>query len=230
MPTPKAFIFDLGNTLIHTQRAEPFQQRLEELGASRDLSEIQDAFDYTDRYFMKNYPGELGQDPAVFYGKYLSLMLAYLHVLNGTQEELYRLVFEKSPPRSSWIPYEETIPFLRELHARGSKVGLLTNWDLGARALLHQLGLDGFFQSIVVSSEIGAEKPSPKGFLLSLEELGVSPEEALYVGDNYYDDVKGANGVGMRAALLNRTKWHSSRMEGNYLDITSLSELLSLPL
>ena len=92
------------------------------------------------------------------------------------------------------------------------------------------MGLDGFFQSIVVSSEIGAEKPSPKGFLLSLEELGVSPEEALYVGDNYYDDVKGANGVGMRAALLNRTKWHSGRMEGNYLDITSLSELLSLPL
>ena len=63
----KAAIFDLGVTLIRTERSKPFQERLLELGVSRDEDEIQKAFDFSDKYFMKNYPGELGQDPKDFY-------------------------------------------------------------------------------------------------------------------------------------------------------------------
>lgn len=223
----KAAIFDLGNTLIHTERTGPFRQRLEELGVERSSQEIQDAFDFSDKHFMKNYPGELGQDPKDFYMKYLDLMLAYLHILEVSKEELYRNIFEKSPPRSVWVPYEETVPFLTELRRRGVRVGLLTNWDPGARDLLARLDLTRFFDSIVVSSEIQSEKPARKGFLQSLDELGIPPREAIYVGDNYYDDVVGANQVGMRAALLNRSSFQGGHMAGDYVDIHSLMDLLA---
>lgn len=223
----KAAVFDLGNTLIHTERTGPFCQRLKELGVERNGQEVQNAFDFSDRYFMKHYPGELGQDPKDFYMKYLDLMLAYLHILEVSKSELYQNIFAKSPPRSVWVPYEETLPFLTELRRRGVRVGLLTNWDLGARALLARLDLTRFFDSIVVSSEIQAEKPDQKGFLQSLNELGISAQEAIYVGDNYYDDVIGANQVGMQAALLNRSSFRGEHMAGDYVDIHSLMDLLA---
>ena len=111
----KAAIFDLGVTLIRTERVRPFQERLLELGVSRELDEIQKAFEFSDKYFMKNYPGELGQDPKDFYEKYLDLMLAFLKIFNVSKKELYTSIFEKCPPRSKWVPYEETIPFLKEM-------------------------------------------------------------------------------------------------------------------
>jgi len=222
----KAAIFDLGNTLIHTERTEPFRQRLVELGVEKNGCEIQDAFDFSDQHFMRNYPGELGQDPKDFYMKYLDLMLAYLHVLEISKQELYQNIFKKSPPRSVWVTYDETIPFLTELRRRGVQVGLLTNWDLGARTLLSKLDLIRFFDSIVVSSEIQSEKPAQKGFIQSLNELKVPASEAIYVGDNYYDDVIGANNVGMQAALLSRSSFKAEHKAGNYVDIHSLMELL----
>ena len=177
---------------------------------------------------MKNFPGELGQEPKVFYGKYLDLMLAYLHIFTISRQELYHNLFAKSPPRSKWVTYEETIPFLEEMQRCGVRLALLTNWGLDARDILRELGLYDYFESIVVSSEIHAEKPAAKGFLLSLENLGLKPEEAIYVGDNYYDDVVGANGVGMGAALINRSPFDSGKMAGDYQVIHSLGELLPL--
>lgn len=223
-----AAIFDLGVTLIRTERAKPFQERLLELGVSRDEDEIQKAFDFADKYFMKNYPGELGQDPKDFYEKYLDLMLAFLRIFTISKMELFKNVFEKSPPRSKWVPYEETIPFLKEMKDKGVRLGLLTNWGLDARDTLKAVGIAEFFESIVVSSEIGAEKPDAKGFLESLKQLGIKPEDAIYVGDNYYDDVVGANGVGMRAALINRSPFDTEYDSGNYIRIHSLTELLPM--
>ena len=221
----KAAIFDLGVTLIRTERSKPFQERLLELGVSRDEDEIQKAFDFSDKYFMKNYPGELGQDPKDFYGKYLDLMLAFLRIFTISKTDLFKNIFEKSPPRSKWVTYEETIPFLKEMKERGVRLGLLTNWGLDARATLDDVGLTEFFESIVVSSEIGAEKPEAKGFLESLRQMGLNPEEAIYVGDNFYDDVVGANGVGMRAALINRSPFDTEYDGGDYVLIHSLTEL-----
>ena len=115
MGTIKAAIFDLGVTLIRTERSKPFQERLLELGVYREENEIQKAFDFSDKYFMKNYPGELGQDPKDFYEKYLDLMLAFLQIFTISKKELFENVFKKSPPRSKWVAYEETIPFLKEM-------------------------------------------------------------------------------------------------------------------
>jgi FMN phosphatase YigB (HAD superfamily) len=50
----------------------------------------------------------------------------------------------------------------------------------------------------VFSSEIGRRKPDPAIFERALEALGVTPEEALFVGDRLWEDVGGAGAVGMR--------------------------------
>ena len=51
---------------------------------------------------------------------------------------------------------------------------------------------------------MGYRKPHASLFLRALEELGVAPHEALFVGDRLVDDVGGAQGVGMHAVLTHQ--------------------------
>lgn len=59
-----------------------------------------------------------------------------------------------------------------------------------------------FFDAIVISSDVGKRKPHPLIFQKALERMGLEPSEAVFVGDNLYEDILGAKGVGMKAVLL----------------------------
>ena len=55
--------------------------------------------------------------------------------------------------------------------------------------------------AIVTSSQVGVRKPHPDIFRRILGELGVAPEEAVFVGDKLREDVYGPKDAGMRAVL-----------------------------
>jgi len=67
---------------------------------------------------------------------------------------------------------------------------------------LTRRGIIEYFPVRVYSSEIGVAKPHPAIFRAALDALGVPAEAALYVGDRLNADVAGAQGVGMKAVLV----------------------------
>lgn len=121
-------------------------------------------------------------------------------------------------------PFEDTFGFL-ERAGRRWRLSLLTNADDDfITPLLERHGLS--FYSVVTSESAQAYKPAPLGFLRVLRETGVSPEEAVYVGDTPLDDVHGARLLGMRAAWINRSGavWDASLLAPDY-EVSSLEEL-----
>lgn len=62
---------------------------------------------------------------------------------------------------------------------------VMTSADV--RAALAGTGLEDVLEVIVTSAEVGAAKPDPRGLRAALAELGVAPEEALFVGDSPVD-------------------------------------------
>ena len=99
-------------------------------------------------------------------------------------------------------PYADTLPFLEYVGKRWKKA-LLTNADNDSILPLlerHNLAFD----AVVTSEMARAYKPGPRVFQRILQETGVLPQEALYVGDTLLDDVHGAKLAGMPAAWLNR--------------------------
>ena len=60
------------------------------------------------------------------------------------------------------------------------------------------------FDSITISCEVMAEKPTARIFQAGLRAASVRPDEALHVGDGYEEDICGAQGVGMRAILVGK--------------------------
>lgn len=88
---------------------------------------------------------------------------------------------------------EETLIELQ----KSVKIGCITNGDaIAQNNKLDASGLRKYFESTLVSGEFGSHKPEPSIFLKSCEELGVNPDEMMYVGDNFYADVVGASRAG----------------------------------
>ncbi|WP_455449037.1 HAD family hydrolase [Natrinema thermotolerans] len=83
------------------------------------------------------------------------------------------------------------------------RVGLLTNGPVRAqRDKLETLGWEDAFDAALVTGELEAGKPDPRAFGAITDELGVAPDEAVYVGDEVEADVRGATEAGMRAVQV----------------------------
>ncbi len=100
---------------------------------------------------------------------------------------------------------DTVLSFLKEAEL---KLGVVCNAVPSTRDRIQRLGLDKYFDTIILSGEIGHEKPDPEIFERALEDLSVNPEESVYVGDDYLVDVEGAHGAGMTPVLLDRTDKH----------------------
>jgi putative hydrolase of the HAD superfamily len=104
----------------------------------------------------------------------------------------------------AWRIFDDVLPALEFLHSHGLKLGIISNWDERLRPLLRQLNLDRFFQSIIVSCEVGQCKPSATTFNRAAESLGFPPASILHIGDHPILDVDGADSAGFQTLLLTR--------------------------
>jgi putative hydrolase of the HAD superfamily len=135
---------------------------------------------------------------------------------------------------AAWDPARllaaHTHPLLDALRERGLKLGLVSNaFDPGP--LLHRdlerMGLTERLDFAVFSSEVGLRKPHPAIFERALEALGVAPEDALFVGDRLFEDVRGAAELGMTTvqAVWFRADEHPDGAEPDYQAFTQLDVL-----
>jgi putative hydrolase of the HAD superfamily len=201
---PVSFLwFDIGYTLLHMRREPAYQKALRELGYEIDLEELKLAFHLADKYFMREFPGVFGNgrySPSPWFLGVLNYRLGVKADLCALASRWHELQLEFQP---YWVPYDCVVPALTELRRRGLRLGVISNWDASARILLARHGLERFFEHVVVSSEVGSEKPRMEIFHQALERAGVAAADCLYVGDNYYDDARGSRGAGMGCLIVN---------------------------
>jgi putative hydrolase of the HAD superfamily len=110
----------------------------------------------------------------------------------------------------AWEPHTFTDPdvcgLLGGLRERGVTIGVLSNTMWPRDWHEHVFRRDGVLDLIdaaVYTSEIDWTKPHPEAFAAAMQAIGVSdPAGCVFVGDRPYDDVHGAQRVGMRAVLV----------------------------
>ncbi|MFO0584083.1 MAG: HAD family hydrolase [Anaeromyxobacter sp.] len=110
----------------------------------------------------------------------------------------------------TWEPYEDALPVLRALRARGKRLGLISNVGCDVRGVIDRGGMAPLLDAVVLSFEVGAVKPSAAIFERALGLLGTPPERTLMVGDSAHDDA-GAALLGAPTLILPRT---SGRVHG----------------
>ncbi len=67
---------------------------------------------------------------------------------------------------------------------------------------LARMGVAGLFDPVVLSIEVGWRKPHPEIYAITLEKLRITPQEAVFVGDNYLADFVGPTRAGIPAYLI----------------------------
>lgn len=102
-----------------------------------------------------------------------------------------------------WDVFPEVRSVLARL-AQRFELGVISNFDRRLRVVLGELGLEPLFRHIVISSEVGADKPDPWIFEHALQRAGVELHEALHVGDEPAADWEGAERAGLHVFRLKR--------------------------
>lgn len=99
--------------------------------------------------------------------------------------------------------FDDTITALEQCRSAGRRNILLSNNYPELEAIMAQLGLLPYFESLVVSGVVGWDKPRPQIFEHALQLAGPGAR-CLMVGDNPVADVEGAKRCGIPAALVHR--------------------------
>ncbi len=104
-----------------------------------------------------------------------------------------------------WELFPDALEALEALSPR-YRLGVISNFDGRLRMILEQLGISKFFNPLVISSEVGADKPDPFIFERACQLAGVAPNESLHVGDDRAGDWEGAAAAGLRVFKLERPR------------------------
>jgi len=86
--------------------------------------------------------------------------------------------------------------------SRRYRMGIVSNFYGNLVTVCHNAGIHRFFSVIIDSTRVGYAKPDPRIFRSALDELGMAPADAVFVGDSLTRDMGGARAVGMRHIWL----------------------------
>jgi putative hydrolase of the HAD superfamily len=123
--------------------------------------------------------------------------------------------------------YEDSLPVVRELRARGTRTALISNCSHSTRPIVDRLRLDEEFDEILLSFEVGIHKPDAGIYREALRRLGgVAPERSVFVDDQppYCD---GAAVLGIETFLIDRSGDGTPDLNGHRV-IRDLRALLTV--
>lgn len=116
-------------------------------------------------------------------------------------EEMFEEIYEYYSRAEAWVVAPGAEKALRKIRQSGIKTAIVSNFDSRLHRIMEEMGLKDLFDAIIVSADVSAEKPNPVIFMKACEELHVSPEHVIHVGDDRRNDLFGARDAGCFAWL-----------------------------
>jgi len=200
----KAVLFDLGGTLVKIDnRKDPrvMKQMLKDCGVSRSLKDVS-------KEWVKSWKRLNFRQMATLLDEFwLHFFLEVLHNLRVEleDEKLARFIASHWWDYAKVSLYPDAQEMLQRLKEEGMKIGLVTNGlQSDTDRILPKVGLQGFFDVIVMVDTLRKMKPDAEVFRYALEKLQAKAPEAIFVGDEIETDYKGAQGCGLTPFLIDR--------------------------
>lgn len=177
------------------------------------------------KLIISDFFGVVGdEDSSVFFGKYRpeldpqELTAKYFHpgdrgeatfneIVDNVCEDLH---FERDFALYNFLevpqPHKEYIDVLKKLKEEGRKLILLSNaCDFLVPYLIRRYGIEGLFDELYISYEIGHYKPNEDAFSYVLEKTGYRAEDSIFIDDNQ-KNVDVASSLGIRGVLYKNDK------------------------
>jgi len=209
---PRAILFDAGNTLLR-MNYPAIAEHLHDRGLRVTEHDVEEA-ELRARVRIDPHlgPGASTESQAT-HVLYFVYLLEHLGVTDERQvDETIRWRLAYNRPVGLWSRADpEAAAALGRLKAAGLIIGVISNSNGLARAILEDAGLGEHLDFVIDSGVVGVEKPDPRIFQLALAAAAVPATEAVYVGDLYSVDVLGARAAGIDGVLLDPRGYWGSR-------------------
>ena len=177
----RAVFFDLGGVLLRTEFQAPRQQLAERLGIEYD-DLVKIVFDSDSG--IKATMGEISSDE--HWDSVMKRLKRPASELGSIRDEFF----------AGDILDRTLLDYLRSLRGK-YKTGLISNAWGDLRDFIVREKFDDAFDKMIISSEVGAAKPEPKIFQIALEQVGVKPNEAVFI-DDFLINIEGCEKVGIK--------------------------------
>ena len=93
---------------------------------------------------------------------------------------------------------------------------------------LRACGLLDYFNTIILSEDAGANKPSQQFFDYAFSQTGAQRESTLMIGDNFYTDIKGAKDAGLDVMFFNSKPADFTAPEPVNYEVNNLREIIGI--
>jgi putative hydrolase of the HAD superfamily len=204
----RAVLFDAAGTLIHLREpvGETYRRLAISYGVTLPASRIEEAF----RRVLRKappmvWPGEPAPEVAELERRWWrSVVRESFRAADGSArftdfEGYFSTLFGHFARPEAWVAAPGALETLRALRASGIRTGVVSNFDHRLAGLLEGLRLAPQIEVVIRPADAGAAKPDARIFFCALRLLGVSADEAIYVGDDAEHDVAGAQAAGLTA-------------------------------
>ncbi len=193
----RGFLFDADNTLFDYDRAEreALTETLREALPGVFLETALAAYHEINAAFWRRFEqGEIGL-AALKPGRFRALFDSL--GAGGDETLISTRYLERLSMRAYFLPHAREV--VEEL-SRSASLGLVTNGiGMVQRGRLERSGIGDRFRAIIISEELGMQKPDPRFFRAAIAAMSIPAEELLCVGDNPGSDVAGARAAGIDA-------------------------------
>ncbi len=204
------FVFDVGGTLLRLDYAAVAQIYVD-AGAARGitlnrakagavLEELENQVPLRQKQRQVSLENDNGKS---FWGEFFTEGFRRLGVRGDVSREVTE-IRERFQRGEFEALFDDVIPALTALYARGKQLGILSNFSPNLENLLRQLDIHHYFSFFVVSGIVGVEKPDPRIFDWAVGAAKRPCHEIVYVGDSIFHDIEGAQRAGVAAILVDR--------------------------
>jgi putative hydrolase of the HAD superfamily len=202
----KVITFDAGNTLIRLSRpvGATYADVAKRFGAELNPADLEHGFRAAWKSVprLPDVPGPRPDDGRSWWREVVLQTLENARVEVEPFDGFFDAVYQEFVMPGIWRLEPGALELLQDLRSAGFRLGLISNFDLRLYEILKHVRILDLFEHIVVSSQMGADKPSPRIFEEALRRFQVEPAELLHVGDDKVADGQGPRAVGMQTFIL----------------------------
>lgn len=225
----KAFFFDFGDTLASTDPPFIFRIAMAMRKAGFDITDREFEAEYVKadyRLFLKHK--EMGRisprEHREWFFPILYESLAPAVDIESFRERVRREMNEIGFSRSPVPGAAELLDFLK---GKGYLLAVISNNDGYTEAKCEEVGIRRYLDFVFDSTKLDMVKPDRRIFKYAAEKMGISPSDAVHVGDMYGTDVMGALNAGSDVIWFNGRKM-SKFDDAEVREVSELSEIIGL--
>jgi putative hydrolase of the HAD superfamily len=223
----KHIFFDLDHTLwdFETNSKQALQQIYKEQNLIEKGIPVFDNFynryvPINDRYWAR-YHNQIVSKEKLRHGRFYDTLKEFGINDEALAETMAQSYLDLSPKMTSL--FADAVDVLKYLQSKYT-IHLITNGFAEVQWIkIENSGLKPFFEHIIISEEVGTQKPDKAIFEIAMERAKTNAAESIMIGDNYNTDIVGARNAGMDQIFFNPKK--NRKREPVTFEITTLIEL-----